>query len=237
MRLLTADQLAEHLINSTKESFPRADTIEVIAVATVILFLKRIADQPGICEIRDPEPLRTIARSSQPNRELSELMKKVVDENHQIFGTITTAVPSLSWGFKPAQTKGFANSFADISLSDDKLQFPATVGVAYDRFLSHVMEAIGKRGAEISTPDSIAELMLRITSPEAGESVCDPFAGLGGFLALARGYVREASDDTADVDLFGQEIDLSVWFLAKLNLLLHGIRNAQLLAGDTLADP
>jgi type I restriction-modification system DNA methylase subunit len=87
-----------------------------------------------------------------------------------------------------------------ISLSADNLEFPDTVGAAYDRFLARMTDMMGKLGSVLSTPHSVAELMVRITAPAAGESVCDPFAGLGGFLTSARDYVRETSGDAAEVD-------------------------------------
>lgn len=79
--------------------------------------------------------------------------------------------------------------------------------------------------------------MVRITAPTDGQSVCDPFAGVGGFLTSALGYVRESEGRARTVRLFGQELDTSTWAIAKVNLLLHGITDGELQPGDTLASP
>ena len=44
---LTAEQLADYLIRSAEEAFPKADANEIITVTAAMLLLKRAADQPG----------------------------------------------------------------------------------------------------------------------------------------------------------------------------------------------
>jgi type I restriction enzyme M protein len=52
----------------------------------------------------------------------------------------------------------------------------------------------------------------------------------------ARRYVEEHSGGS-EVALFGQENNGNVWSISKMNLLLHGITDADLRNGDTLAEP
>lgn len=233
---LTAEQLADYLIKSAEKAFPKADANEIIAVTAAMLLLKRAADQPGRYWIPDHEPLRAIARSGNPDQALNGFLEDAVYENSRILG----AEPGdfrLGRNLKPTQISHFADSLAGVSLSDSDLEFPDTVGAAYDRFLARMVGTTGKLGGVISTPESVTELMVRITSPRAGESICDPFAGLGGFLTSTRDYVRDDDGDLAEVNLFGQESSASTWITAKLNLLLHGIWNCELAQGDTLTDP
>lgn len=232
MSPMTAEQLADRLVNSAEEVLAKVDPTQTVTIVAAILFLKRVTDQPDRYPIRDRDPLDTIMRSSDPDRVLNELLKETT---HDFDHRSVDAHPH--WDLKPTQIRRFAYSLADISLSDNDLEFPDTVGMAYDLFFSRTTEKAGKLGGLISTPDSVAELMVRITAPEAGESICDPFAGVGGFLTLARDYVRENRGDTAEVKLFGQEISTLVWFLANLNLRLHAIRNNKLTIGDTLENP
>lgn len=236
MSRLTADQLAEHLISSTEKAFPKVDTVEVITVVTAMLFLKYAAAQPEHYEIHDHEPLRTILLSNEPDRELSRCLEDVAHDNAHIMGAEQGDFRIL-FDLRPFRISAFAESLSNISFATENLEFPDTVGTGYDRFLSHVIDTTGKLGSAISTPNPVVELMIRIASPRAGESVCDPFAGLGGFLTHIRDYVQEISGGTAEVDLFGQELNRSAWILAKLNLLLHGIDDCELIEGDTLANP
>lgn len=192
-----------------------------------MLLLKRAADQPERYRISDHETLRTITRSGYPDEVLNGLLEEAIRESSRIIG-VEPGDFKLSWNLKPAQISHFADSIDRISLSDDNLEFPDTIGAAYDRFLAHMTGMMGKLGSVISTPESVTELMVRITSPRPGELVCDPFTGLGGFLTSTRDYVRDTDGDLAEVNLFGEESSASIWVLAKLNLLLHGILNCEL---------
>ena len=233
---LTAVQLADYLIKSADEAFPQADANEIIAVAAAMLLLKRAADQPGCYRISDYEPLRTIARSGNPDQVLNRFLEEAVRDNSRILGAESGDF-EFGWNLNPVQISHFAVSLDGISLNDNNLEFPDTVGAAYDRFLARMIGMAGKIGSVISTPESVTELIVRITSPRAGESISDPFTGLGGFLTSTRDYVRDTDGDLAEVNLFGQEASSPTWTIAKLKLLLHGIWNCELAQGDTLTDP
>jgi type I restriction enzyme M protein len=68
--------------------------------------------------------------------------------------------------------------------------------------------------------------MVRIADPHAGMSVYDPCSGSGGMLILSKEYVEENGEDGRNLALAGQEKDGSVWAICKMNLLLHGIPDA-----------
>jgi type I restriction enzyme M protein len=53
----------------------------------------------------------------------------------------------------------------------------------------------------------------------------------------ASDYVREHGSGQAGVSLHGQELNLSTWAVARLNLLLHNAAGSSLPYGDALADP
>ena len=70
-------------------------------------------------------------------------------------------------------------------------------------------------------------------------SVYDPCTGSGGMLILSKEYVEESGGDGRNLALAGQEKDGSVWAICKMNMLLHGIPDADLRNNDdgTLEDP
>ncbi len=68
-------------------------------------------------------------------------------------------------------------------------------------------------------------------------SVYDPCSGSGGMLILAKEYVEEHGGDPRNLRLAGQEYNGSVWSMSKMNMLLHGIPDADMQNGDTLAEP
>ena len=56
-------------------------------------------------------------------------------------------------------------------------------------------------------------------------------------LILSKDYVEEHGGNPRNLHLAGQEYNGSVWSISKMNLLLHGIPDADMRNGDTLAEP
>ncbi|MGH3171610.1 MAG: HsdM family class I SAM-dependent methyltransferase [Trebonia sp.] len=50
-------------------------------------------------------------------------------------------------------------------------------------------------------------------------------------------YVEEPGGGKRDLSLFGQEFNGGTWAIAKMNMVLHGVNNADLANDDTLATP
>ncbi len=125
-------------------------------------------------------------------------------------------------------------------LRNDDFEFPDLLGAAYEYLVKEFADSAGKKGGEFYTPRPVVRMMVRLVAPQPGDSVYDPCAGSGGMLILAREYVDEHDrHGTAGqrLDLAGQELNGGSWAMAKMNMLLHGIRDADLRNGDTLADP
>lgn len=125
-------------------------------------------------------------------------------------------------------------------LRSEDFEFPDMLGAAYEYLLKQFADQGGKKGGQSYTPRPVVRMMCRLVAPQPGESVYDPCAGSGGMLILAREYVDEHDrDGTAGrrLALAGQELNGAAWAMAKMNMLLHGIRDSDLRNGDTLADP
>ena len=63
-------------------------------------------------------------------------------------------------------------------------------------------------------------------------SVYDPCSGSGGMLILSKEYVEEHGGDGRNLALAGQEKNGSVWAISKMNMLLHGIPDADIRNND-----
>ena len=68
-------------------------------------------------------------------------------------------------------------------------------------------------------------------------SIYDPCSGSGGMLIYARNHVADNGGNPTDLFLAGQEANGTTWSISKMNMLLHGIRDADLRNNDTLTDP
>jgi type I restriction enzyme M protein len=78
--------------------------------------------------------------------------------------------------------------------------------------------------------------MIRLVDPKEGMRVYDPCCGSGGMLIYSQEYVEEHGGK-GDLSLFGQEFNGGTWAIAKMNMVLHGVNNADLANDDTLATP
>ncbi|ORC20130.1 type I restriction-modification system subunit M [Rhodococcus qingshengii] len=125
------------------------------------------------------------------------------------------------------------------SLQQSRFEFPDLLGAAYEYLISDFADSAGKKGGEFYTPRSVVRLMVQIANPREGMSVYDPCTGSGGMLIVSKDYVEENGGDSRNLALAGQEKDGSVWAISKMNMLLHGIADADLRNNDdgTLEDP
>jgi type I restriction enzyme M protein len=127
--------------------------------------------------------------------------------------------------------------FSSYRLRNEDFEFPDLLGAAYEYLIGEFADSAGKKGGEFYTPRSVVRMMVRLVKPEQQHSVYDPCVGSGGMLILAKEYIDEHGGDGTRADLCGQEANGTVWSIAKMNMLLHGISTADLQNDDTLAEP
>ncbi len=127
--------------------------------------------------------------------------------------------------------------FSSYRLRNEDFEFPDLLGAAYEYLIGEFADSAGKKGGEFYTPRSVVRMMVRLIKPEQQHSVYDPCVGSGGMLILAKEYIDEHGGDGTRADLCGQEANGTVWSIAKMNMLLHGISSADLRNDDTLAEP
>ena len=123
------------------------------------------------------------------------------------------------------------------SLCNEDFEFPDLLGAAYEYLIGEFADSAGKKGGEFYTPRSVVRMMVRLIKPELKHKIYDPCCGSGGMLIAAKEYIDEHGENGRQANLFGQEFNGTVWSIAKMNMLLHGISNANLQNDDTLAEP
>lgn len=127
--------------------------------------------------------------------------------------------------------------FNKYSLRDSDFEFPDLLGAAYEYLIGRFADSAGKRGGEFYTPRAVVRMMAQLTDPQEKESVYDPCAGSGGMLIMAKQHMAEQGRNPRDLRLAGQELNGGSWSISKMNLLLHGIPEADLQNQDTLLHP
>jgi type I restriction enzyme M protein len=127
--------------------------------------------------------------------------------------------------------------FSKYRLLDEDFEFPDLLGAAYEFLIGEFADSAGKKGGEFYTPRDVVSLMVRLVKPEAGMRVYDPCVGSGGMLIQSKQYVEEHGGDPRNLRLYGQDENGGVWAIAKMNMLLHGIPDADLQNEDTIGHP
>jgi type I restriction enzyme M protein len=111
-------------------------------------------------------------------------------------------------------------------------------GDAYMYLIERFAADTGKKGSDYYTPHAISKLVAQLVAPREGDRIYDGMAGVGGLLVEAAHASRDAhGQPTRDFTLYGQEINGSIYALAKMNIFLHGYNSARIERGNTLTDP
>lgn len=111
-------------------------------------------------------------------------------------------------------------------------------GDAYEFLMTMYASSAGKSGGEFFTPQEVSELLARITvvGKTAVNKVYDPACGSGSLLLK---FAKVLGKDNVRRGFYGQEINLTTYNLARINMFLHDINYEQfdIAHGDTLIDP
>jgi len=124
-------------------------------------------------------------------------------------------------------------SFGDTYISSDLL------GDAYEYLIEQFAADAGKKGGEFYTPREVERVIVNILKPHEKDHIYDMAVGSGGFLLEAYHYLKEVAGEkkARTLYLYGQEINLGTYAIAKINMFLHGLDAASIERGDTLSDP
>lgn len=138
---------------------------------------------------------------------------------------------------KDVSLQKLIDHFSRYPLRNEDFEFPDLLGAAYEYLIGEFADSAGKKGGEFYTPRAVVRMMARIVNPREGMRVYDPCSGSGGMLIYAREHVEQHGGDPRNLSLFGQEYNGTTWAISKMNMILHGINNADIENDDTLSTP
>lgn len=109
------------------------------------------------------------------------------------------------------------------------------LGRTYEYAIAQFAELEGKRAGEFYTPSSIVRTLVEILEPYEGR-VYDPCCGSGSLLLQMK---KQFDQNIIDEGFFGQEINMTNFNLARMNMFLHNVNynNFSIKRGDTLINP
>ena len=111
------------------------------------------------------------------------------------------------------------------------------LGQGYENLIKKFADDSGHTAQEFYTNRTVVHLMTEMLKPKSGESIYDPTCGSAGMLISAIAYLKEQGKEWRNVAVYGQEINALTSAIGKMNLFLHGVKDFNIVNGDTLKAP
>jgi type I restriction enzyme M protein len=111
------------------------------------------------------------------------------------------------------------------------------LGNGYEYLIKQFADDSGHTAQEFYTNRTLVHLMAQMLEPRPGESIYDPTTGTGGMLISCLAEVKRRGGDTRTTGLYGQELITITAAIARMNLVLHGVSDFHVAAGNTLSSP
>lgn len=111
------------------------------------------------------------------------------------------------------------------------------LGQGYEYLIKKFADDSGHTAQEFYTNRTVVHLMTEMLKPKSGESIYDPTCGSAGMLISAIAYLKDQKKEWRNVSVFGQEINALTSAIGKMNLFLHGVKDFDIVNGDTLKAP
>lgn len=111
------------------------------------------------------------------------------------------------------------------------------LGQGYEYLVRKFADDSGHTAQEFYTNRSVVELMTEILKPKSGESIYDPTCGSAGMLISSVVYLKQQDKEWRNLSIYGQEIVTLTSTIARMNLILHGVQDFDIVNADTLKTP
>ncbi|MEK9200180.1 type I restriction-modification system subunit M [Ureibacillus sp. FSL E2-3493] len=131
-----------------------------------------------------------------------------------------------------AMLRSLLEDFNKLILKPSVVGNEDVIGDAYQYMIERFASDAGKKGGEFYTPSMASELLARLVKPQENDRIYDPTCGSGSLLIRVANQVPNKK-----VAIYGQERNGATHSLALMNMYLHGIDDAKIEWGDTLANP
>lgn len=175
------------------------------------------------------------------NKPIDKALKEAMTEIEKYKKELEGVLPKDEY-FKLTRTdkqipKDLLKNFSDIPLDSSGDMF----GKIYEYFLGKFALSEGQGGGEFFTPNSVVRLMVEIIEPHDG-TVFDPACGSGGMFVQSNEFIQKRKTSgkekqDANIFVYGQEKTLETVNLAKMNLVVNGLRGEVKQANTYYEDP
>jgi type I restriction enzyme M protein len=169
--------------------------------------------------------------------ELNKATETIEEHNPQLEGVLSSIDFNIKNKLSDKKLKDLLSHFSRHRLRNEDFENPDLMGGAYEYLIKQFADSAGKKGGEFYTPNEVVKLLVSLIKPSEGMKIYDPTVGSGGMLITTRKYLIDQGQNSSNLSLYGQEMNLDTWAICKMNMFLHGVFNADIKRGDTLGDP
>lgn len=125
--------------------------------------------------------------------------------------------------------------FSDLDFRGSRAEGDDLLGDAYEYLMRHFATESGKSKGQFYTPAEVSRVLAKVVGitkdTRQDQTVYDPTCGSGSLL------LKVAAETPRGITIYGQEKDNATWALSKMNMILHGNEDAEILKGDTITSP
>ncbi|MEX2551420.1 MAG: class I SAM-dependent DNA methyltransferase, partial [Actinomycetota bacterium] len=244
---LKKSQLYSSLWQSCDELRGGMDASQYKDYVLTLLFMKYVSDKYA----GKPDPLIDVPPGGgfgdmvrlKGDKEIGERINKIIGrlaEANDLKGVIDQA--DFNDESKLGSGKEMQDRLSKLIGIFDGLDFRANraegddlLGDAYEYLMRHFATESGKSKGQFYTPAEVSRIMARVVGIGADtrqdQTIYDPTCGSGSLL------LKAADEAPRGISIYGQEMDVATWALARMNMILHGHPTAELWRGNTLAAP
>lgn len=180
---------------------------------------------------------RLVGVRNRVGEKIDCVCKLIEEKNPKLEGVLTNMQYADPKKFPDNELSALISHFNFPRLQNSDLEKEDIFGDAYEYLLEQFADATKKKGGEFFTPREVVQLMVNIVQPRAGMKICDPTCGSGGMLIVSRKYVEAHNEDPTNLVLDGQESNYGNMAMCKMNMVLHGIVDFNIMHGNTLTLP
>lgn len=169
--------------------------------------------------------------------ELNKATETIEEYNPSLEGVLVSIDFNIKNKLSDKKLQDLLSHFSKHRLRTEDFESPDLLGDAYEYLIKQFADSAGKKGGEFYTPSEVVWLLVSLLKPTAGMKIYDPTVGSGGMLIQTRNYLIGQGENSQNLSLYGQEMNLNTWAICKMSMFLHGVFNADIRKGDTLGDP
>jgi len=244
---LKKSQLYSSLWESCDQLRGGMDASQYKDYVLTLLFIKYASDKAssphgGMVEVPAGTSFADLVKL-KGNTNIGEEMNKVVDrlaKANDLEGVIDQAdfEDEAKLGSGKAMVdclSSLIGVFSDLDLRANRAEGDDLLGDAYEYLMRKFATESGKSKGQFYTPAEVSRIMAQVvgigpeTCPE--HTVYDPTCGSGSLL------LKAADQAPNGISIYGQEMDVATYALARQNMFLHGHPTHELARENTLAAP